>query len=254
MVGVQAQSATPTEFLNDPELAACLDKGAPKKALEQRLSVETFDESTFVSRAVVDVFWKRFDDSRTRGLLRFLEPSQKRGLALLVTEKDEDESAHEMIMYLPELRTTRRIVGRALSGALFGTDFSYEDFVHLQAMQHNRTSLRLADDAVFERASYVLETRPQTKGSKYTRIVSFVDKQWCTPTLMKFYADGDAVIKELSIDFDEVREVSGRMVAHRLRLSDLVSGSRTEIHIDNIEFDPDLPDTLFSVARLRQGK
>ena len=37
-------------------------------------------------------------------------------------------------MYLPELRSVRRVTGNTLSGTLLGTDFTYEDFLHIYGL------------------------------------------------------------------------------------------------------------------------
>ena len=59
-------------------------------------------------------------------MLRFLDPADIRGVALLVWNHSQKPS--EMWLYTPALARTRRIAQQDRSSRFAGTDFSFEDF------------------------------------------------------------------------------------------------------------------------------
>ena len=58
-------------------------------------------------------------------LLRVHEPADLEGAGLLLLEKSDRT---DMFIYLPDLKKVKRVTSHMLSGSLFGSDFSYEDF------------------------------------------------------------------------------------------------------------------------------
>ncbi len=59
-------------------------------------------------------------------MLRFLDPADIRGVALLVWNHSQKPS--EMWLYTPALARTRRVAQQDRSSRFAGTDFSFEDF------------------------------------------------------------------------------------------------------------------------------
>ena len=53
----------------------------------------------------------------------------------------------------------------------------------------------------------------------------------------------------------EVKEMGGRMVATRMRMSELETPDEwTEMTIDTIDFDVDLPNSVFTLSNLRNPR
>ena len=65
-------------------------------------------------------------------VLKVLEPPDLRDTGVLFIEKKDDPA--DMFIYLPDLEKVRRVTTRMLSGSLFGSDFTYEDFQQIQGM------------------------------------------------------------------------------------------------------------------------
>ena len=120
-------------------------------------------------------------DGGSRALARLTAPPRKVGLALLVRQLADEALEDDIVAYLPELRQVRRIVGNALSGSMFGTDFSYADFKEMVGATRHRSFERLSDESLDGRAQFVFEAVPEDGASVYSRIVSKVDREWCVP-------------------------------------------------------------------------
>ena len=159
-----------------------------------------------------------------------------------------------MVMYLPELRTTRRIVGTALAGSMFGTGFSYEDFAQMQGLLNERELKRLADDEYEQRSSYVVELQPSNPESSYSRIVTHVDQAWCIPMASYFHDREGTMVKELVVETSSVRQIDQRWIPYEMTMRDHTSGTHTEITVVKAEVDPKLRDLMFTAGGLEKGR
>jgi hypothetical protein len=110
------------------KIHACVERNVPR-AGRQEMRLEMHDSSgTRTLEAVA--CWKSDEQGRTRLLYRINAPTDVRGSAFLFRERD---GAHDIWSYLPELRTVRRVTARGESVPFFGSDFTYEDVLELQA-------------------------------------------------------------------------------------------------------------------------
>jgi outer membrane lipoprotein-sorting protein len=167
----------------------------------------------------------------------------------------EREGGHELFSYLPELQKVRRISGHAISGSLFGTDFSYEDFQRLQGTAEGTAVTRLPDADVDGRPAYVLAATPAAdSGSSYQRIVTWVDRETCVALRSDLEAGEGRVVKQLRADPAQVRDVAGHRVPHAVVLEDLEKGTRTALTVRKIDLDVELSPSLFSEAALAKGR
>lgn len=236
------------------EVRQCVRKNLPAKTARQEIEIEAFDAGgSQVLRA--DLFWRRAAEhgDRQEVLVRVEEPADLRGSAFLMLERGE--GSHDLFSYLPELQKVRRISGHAISGSLFGTDFSYEDFQRLQAGISETGTKRLPDAEVAGRAAWVVAFEPSPEsGSAYRRIVSFVDRETCAVLRTDFEREPGQLAKQLLADVAEVRAVDGRHVPHALVLTDSAKNTRTTVAVRKLAFDVPLKPSLFSEAALTKSR
>ena len=178
------------------------------------------------------MLWKDFGENNSRTLVRVTAPPARRGIGLLILE--EDQATPGLHMYLPELRSVRRITGNMLNGSLLGSDFNYEDFLYFYGLSGTSKTIKKENAVVAGRDVYVSDLIPQDENSNYTRIRSFIDQQWCVPLLVEFYrpnsgnggdqnsarSEGLNLQKTLTIDPDYVKEVDGYHIPHRFEMHD----------------------------------
>ena len=106
-------------------------------------------------------------------MVEFVNPEDLRGAKLLMLE-GADES--EIYFKSGEFSKVKRIGGVARAASLFESDFSYEDFQHLQGFSSPGKSKRIEDAMVGDRPAYVVQTRPaEAANSAYESIVTAVD-------------------------------------------------------------------------------
>lgn len=234
------------------EVVKCTEQNTPAKTSVQRVEFRARDRlgQEQVTRAKIS--GKRFEDGFRRLLLRFYEPSDVRGSALLILEQ---ENGSEMFLYSPELRKTRRISTRSAAGSLFGTDFSYEDFERFQGIQAHSQTERRPDASLGERPVYVLASTPAPEdGSPYESVISFIDKKTCVALKIESYEPGGRLRKVITADPTQLEQEGGIWFAREVLVRDLRDETQTIMLIEEIEVDQPLPDKRFRLAELERRR
>jgi Outer membrane lipoprotein-sorting protein len=158
------------------------------------------------------------------------------------------DRADDQYSYSPARRRISRI---SLKGqSLAGTDFSFDDFLVSADDLENAEYDRRPDEAVDEVPCYVVEAvmKPDAK-SRYTRTVSWVEKAHFVPLRTRYWDHGVAV-KELTSPADKIREFDGAWVPTESRMTDLLEGTSSTFHLDQLDPNPTLDDHDFDLSVL----
>ncbi len=248
-----AAAARGAEPKTAAEIHACIEANMPKTSSVQTIALRAKDRTGAVTESKATIYWKKFDDGRSRVLIEFSQPDDLRGASVLLLERTGGE--RDMFMYLPELRTVKRITSRMVTGSMFGTDFSYEDFDMIEDYAAKAQSRRLDDATLDGQPAWLLESRPAAgEMGTYTRILEYIDPRTCVRIKTELYEEKDRLRKVASSDRKSLKEVSGLWYAPSLTLRDLVKQTETELAIDKLEVGVEIPAKLFSEANLSKGK
>lgn len=242
-----------TATMSVEEIRTCIEKSGPKKSSVQTATLRTLDEEGGGTESEAKLYWKRFEDDLSRAMIRFTDPPDLRDSALLVLERKGGDN--EIFMYLPELRTVRRVTTGMMSGSMFGTDFTYEEFERLYRIADDLESRRVEDGTVADKAVFVIEGKPKTEeDSAYQRIVQYVEQERCVPIQTEFFGSGAEPQKVLSVDPGALRAYEGAWLPNQIVMKDLEKGTRTTLDVTKIEVDVDIPDRIFSQKGLSRGR
>jgi hypothetical protein len=237
--------ATPEEL--DP-LLECAQANWPKSTSVQTVEFRSVDRVGNGRRIKAKVHWKRFEDGRSKVMLRVSEPADLKDSALLLIEK---EDRADMFLFLPDLKKVKRVTSGMLSGSLFGSDFTYEDFMQLQGIgiggRHEVMDDASIDGAVLQ---VVAHYPAADSGSAYQRVVSYWDRDACLLVRSEMWGRGESPRKVLSVDRSAVFTSNGVKLLQKLVMTDLRDETSTHLSIDAIEIDVDLPRKLFSTSGL----
>jgi hypothetical protein len=177
-----------------------------------------------------------------------LSPPDLRGSAVLVIERKEGA---DLFSYLPELKKVRRITSHTLPGSLFGSDFTYEDFLYLQGVRSGDSSVENGVNG----NEWKLTTEPAaSQESAYERIVAHIDQATCLPLLTEFYESGGRLRKVMTIDPEQVHEEDGARIPLAVEMADELQESRTELSILEIEVGTPINRRTFEVNALEKSK
>jgi hypothetical protein len=110
----------------------------------------------------------------SKSLLRFTEPPEVRGVALLIYNHPDRSS--DQWMWRPEIGRDQRVALQDRSTRFFGTDFSFED---LEERDVNQFDYRLLGEESIEGAlCWKIDSQPkQAKTSQYTHTVLWIRRQ-----------------------------------------------------------------------------
>jgi len=248
-----AAAAPAAEPKTAAEIQACVEANMPKTSSVQSIALRAKDRVSAITESKATIYWKKFEDGRSRVLIEFSLPDDLRGASLLMLERKPGE--RDMFMYLPELRSVKRITSRMVTGSMFGTDFSYEDFEMIEDYAAKAQSTLAEDALIDDQPAWVLETRPSAEElGGYTRILEYIDPKTCVRIKTELFEANDRLRKVASSDRKALKQVSGLWYAPSLTLRDLVKQTETELAIDKIEVGVEIPAKLFSQANLSKGK
>ncbi len=235
----------------EEQVERCIRDNLPQKGSIQRLTLQAVDRTGGERTLKGSLYWKRGEADRSKVLLRLEAPPDLRGSSYLLLEQ---EGAVEVFVYLPDLKRVRRVAPHAMSGSLFGTDFSYEDFRRLQRLAKGAELERLPDATLADQPVHVLAiTPPPEDRSVYERIVAHVHRETCVPIQIEFYERGEQPRKVVTADPSQISREGGSWMPHAIRVRDLKENTETRLSVERIEVDPELPDRLFTSSALARG-
>ncbi|MES2884021.1 MAG: outer membrane lipoprotein-sorting protein [Pseudomonadota bacterium] len=187
------------------------------------------------------------DQSRLRIMLRVKAPENLAGSAFLMREAT-NVSDQGMYVFLPSVRRVRRITGEFADGALLGSDFSYQDFRHLQNGFEDLSSTLEAPEQIDGRPVHVLSSLSQRKPSAYGRIRSWVDQKTCVPLKVEFYQN-KTLLKQLTVPVAALNQSGAYWYPAEATIVDIRQGTRSTLRVLGVEsggkikkgtFDPSL--------------
>ena len=179
-----------------------------------------------------------------KSFTEYLAPAREKGTKML---KLEDE----LWTWSPYTDRTIKIAGHMLRQSLMGSDISYEDFMEDPDLGNNYDPVVTGEENINGRPCYVLELTANTEKIAYYRRKIWVDMERFLALKEDLFAKSGKLLK--TTDIPEVFKVDERWYPKRIIFKDVLKkGDGTELIIDTIEFDADIPEHIFTKASLRR--
>ena len=196
--------------------------------------------------------WERSMSMRTwtRGekhsLLRVTEPRRDAGNGTLMVD-------NSMWSYSPKVNRVIKVPSSMMNQSWMGSDFTNKDVSRADDILDQYEHTLLETEQQEEHEVYVIEAVPHEEaavvwGREVVRIRDdFVLLE------QTYYDQDDILIKTLASL--EIADRGGRVVATRQRMAKAdVEDEWTEIYIDEMAFDIELSDTVFTLSNLRNPR
>jgi hypothetical protein len=187
-------------------------------------------------------------DKRTHTLVRFTEPAELAGTALLL--RQERDGSTTQLLYQPAYDKVRPIAAASKQDRFMGTDFSYADF---ERRDPDEAVYRFLPDAACGKAiCSVVEARAPKdllKGG-FERIEFEVHPKALVALRSRFYDPGTKTATK-SMTVNRLRKHQGRYVVFAATMKDLKRGSKTRIDILSIDYKRSFSFADFSESALR---
>jgi len=178
------------------------------------------------------VFMQKGDKS----LYRYTKPESQAGIATLSLPDGV------MWLYMPAFGKPKKISLLAKSQAFTGTDFSYEDMSTLPYSERYTPKLLETNDD-----SYLLELKPKSEDSKYSKILLTLNKEHYYPLKMQYYSRNGQKFKEATYTYEKVGDYWN---AKQVIMVDLTKQHMTKILLTDVKFNQGIPDSVFTVENL----
>ena len=195
-------------------------------------------ERTMTMRA-----WTKGDE---RSLVRVLEPRKDRGNGTLT---DDDN----MWTFSPKVNRVIKIPSSMMGQSWMGSDFSNKDVARaddiIDQYDHEITGVEEVDGVTtYEIASIPHEDAAVVWGREVLRI-----RDDHVVVSHAFFDQDGRLVKRL--ESLEIGEMGGRVIAKRQRMNKVdAPGEWTEIEVVSVNYDIELPDSLFTLANLRNPR
>lgn len=193
------------------------------------------------SRTMESKTWaKGMDTSFTE----FLAPAREKGTKML---KLEDQ----LWTFTPSTDRIIRISGHMLRQSVMGSDLSYEDMMEDPELSHLYTAEVVGEEKILDSPCWVLELKSLGKDIAYYSRKLWVDQEKYIALKEELFAKSGKLLKTL--DIKEVMFTQGRWTAKHVIYKDVLkNGKGTEFILDEVEFDAEIPEHIFSKASLRK--
>jgi len=174
-------------------------------------------------------------------LLEFTNPEEKGQKILRLKD--------EIYLYFPEAEEVIHLQGSALRDSVMGSDFSYEDMTGEGDILDQYKVTLLGEENIDGRRHYHLQLEAKKRGLAYPKQEAWIDAETWVMTRANSYSLSGRLLKEMELG--DIRQVAGKYVPHYIIMRDAMKkNSSTEMRIQSIDLQADLPPDIFSLEEL----
>lgn len=152
---------------------------------------------------------------------------------------------NSLFLFYPAAEEVVRLTGSALKDSIAGTDFSYEDLSGDKTISQNYTTTLKGIETIEGNECYVIELTAKKKTLSYQKQTLYIHKENFTAVKTIVYSASGKPLRE--IISSNVQNISGIFIAYNTTVIDLLKkNSKTEMQIQNIKLNEDIPPQYFS--------
>jgi hypothetical protein len=192
---------------------------------------------------------KSYSDGLEKRLIRFIEPADVRGTAMLVV--DNKNTADEMWIYLPALKKTRRIVTSEKGKSFMSSEFSNADMTSPSISDFTHKHLEKSGNE----GQWIIQSTPinEDKADEYgySKKISYISIDRNQVKKMEFYNFDNQLFKIIEIrSFFPLSE--GKYMVKDMMASNLNTSRKSEILFSNISEGVKIDDSNFTIQNLER--
>ena len=202
---------------------------------------------------------QKADTDLRQTVFDFRAPASVKDTRLLQAEKVGRED--DKWIFLPSLKTTRRIAAAERSKSFVGSEFTYNDMT-LRKFEDDAYEMLDSDVTVNiggkqERLWKIKSTPVQKKNVEYAYLIRYIDKISYLPLLEEYYDRNDKLIKLRTITkHEKILGETGKEYWLRREsvMENKVTGRTTRVAVEKITLDKPISDRFFTQNWLNTGK
>jgi len=198
----------------------------------------------------------RCKDGLSDVVMIFLSPASVKDTRFL--QKENEGKDDDKWIYLPSLKSTRRVASSDGSKSFVGTDFTYDDMSTREVADDTHELLKESEDKGNFKDLYVVKSTPKDpKSSQYAYRISWITKDAFIPTYIEMYDKKGKLLKVNEIkSIKKMPGTNGRVynVPMENVMTNVQTGHVTSMKMVNITVDQPLADRYFTQDFLATGK
>ena len=192
----------------------------------------------------------------TMRLMFFIHPADVKDTSFLTSDYDDPSKDDDQWLYLPALRKSKRIASTDKSGSFMGSDLNYSDMTDRNLPDYDFNLKK--EMAVKGAKTWLIESIPRTKKvikeTGYKKSLIFV-RQDNYVVIRAVHGEKDGGYLKY-VDLKELELIDSVWVAtetHVSRKKGKQLVHNTDLKLNNIKFNQNLDNELFSVRRMEKG-
>ncbi len=179
-----------------------------------------------------------------KSFTEYLSPAREQGTKML---KLEDQ----LWIYSPSSDRTIQISGHMLRQSVMGSDLSYEDVMDDRKLIEIYSSKIIGEENIDGTKTKVLELTAKVEDVAYHSRKIWVDTEKYVPLKEELFAKSGQLLKQTKLS--EVKQIDGRWYPTKMIYKDMLKqGEGTEFIVDEIKFNQQIPEYIFTKAALKK--
>ena len=187
---------------------------------------------------------KTWTAGEKKSFTEYLFPVREQGTKML---KLDDQ----LWIYSPGADRIIQIAGHMLRQSVMGSDLSYEDLMEDSRLTARYNAKVTGTELIDDRNCWIIELTAFVPEVAYQGMKIWVDQERDIPLREEMYAKSGTLL--IRSQLSNVERINERWYPKKLVFKDMLKeGMGTELIIDEIEFNVDIPDHVFSKASLKK--
>jgi outer membrane lipoprotein-sorting protein len=174
----------------------------------------------------------------------YLFPVRDEGTKMLKLDK-------QLWIYSPSTDRIIQIAGHMLRQSVMGSDMSYEDLMEDNRLTNHYNAEVTGTEEVGNRMCWIVTLTAFDPTMAYQIRKLWVDQERNIPLREELFAKSGSLLKRT--EMSNVENIHGRWFPKRIVFKDVLKeGEGTEFIIEEIQFNANIPDYIFSKASLKK--
>ncbi|NLB93398.1 MAG: outer membrane lipoprotein-sorting protein [Bacteroidales bacterium] len=179
-----------------------------------------------------------------KSFTEYLSPAREQGTKMLKLE-------NQLWIYSPSTDRTIQISGHMLRQSVMGSDLSYEDVMDDRKLTEMYNAEIIGEEEIDGTKTKVLELTAKVEDVAYHSRKIWVDTEKYVPLKEELFAKSGQLLKQTTLS--DVKKIEGRWFPTRMIYKDMLKqGDGTEFIVDEIKFNQDIPEYIFTKAALKK--
>lgn len=194
----------------------------------------------------------RSKNNLTDAVMIFFSPASVKDTRFL--QKENKGADDDKWIYLPALRSTRRVASSEGDKSFVGTDFTYDDMSTREVSEDTHEMVKESETkGSFD--CFVIKSTPVDKNDQYLYRISWVDKKSLIPVYIEMY-DKKGNLEKVNEIKSIVQKTGNKTydIPMESYMKNVQTGHSTTLKILNIDVDKPLADGYFSPNFLNTGR